>query len=243
MDILAVGKCTACLLIEEGEVDGKVKRRYLGTAFFVSDHHLLTAGHNVVGVNGPVTRICITTPGLERVQPWQRNQEASTIECRLLGTIYRRNGLYTNDIAILDSCAYKAPHYLPLSSLIPPPNSIVDVIGYPNEIRHEWIKIQDGLRDPTEGQKEAIRLLPAGRLIVTRGAADTADTTIPYHISTCPGMGGSCVLFKGVVVGTCLWFEYSCIGVHIGQFDKHIQNFLVHRERNISVPPRTWFVG
>src|SRR5438552_1666488 len=69
--ILAAAKCTSCLLIEEGELDGKMKRRYFGTPFFVTDHLLLTAGHNTVGVNSRVTRICITTPGLDRIQPWQ----------------------------------------------------------------------------------------------------------------------------------------------------------------------------
>ena len=51
-NILPAAKCTSCLLIQEGELDGKMKRRYLGTAFFVTDHLLLTAWHNIVGVNG-----------------------------------------------------------------------------------------------------------------------------------------------------------------------------------------------
>lgn len=173
----------------------------------MTDHLLITAGHNVVGVNGRVTRICITPPGLEHIQPWQESLKSSLIECRLLGTIYKRNGLYSRDIAILDSGDYKTPNHLPLSSLIPEPNASVDIIGYPTEIRHEWIEAQDGLLNPKVGQQEAIRLLPNGRLIVTRGIIETANSTIPYHISTCPGMGGSCVLFRGVVIGRRCYIE------------------------------------
>lgn len=201
---MAAANCTSCVLIEEVEHEGKKRRRYFGTAFFVAENLLLTAGHNVVGVNGRVTRISISYPGLDQIQPWQISQrKMSTIECKLVGTIYKRNGPYTKDIAILDSGSFRHSSFLPLSSIVPPPDAIIDVIGYPGEIRHEWVEAQSGLLNPVEGQEEAIRLFPHGCLNVTRGTVEEGNTTLPYHISTCPGMGGSCVLYKGAVIGKC----------------------------------------
>lgn len=195
------------MIEEAGEFDGKKRRRYFGTAFFVSEHLLLTAGHNIVGVNGPITSISITYPGLGQVESWKLSQrKMSTIECKVVGTIYKRNGIYSKDLAILDSGSFRHSKYLPLSSIVPPPQTAVDVIGYPGEIRHEWIEAQSGLVNSLEGQAEAVRLLPNGRLTVTRGVVEAGDTTLPYHISTCPGMSGSCVLHKGVIIG-----NHSCI--------------------------------
>ena len=41
-----------------------------------------------------------------------------------------------------------------------------------------------------------------GALTVTRGTLEHVGPTIPYRASTCPGMSGSCVLYKGAVVGS-----------------------------------------
>lgn len=224
-NILAAANCTSCVLIEEVDADGKKRRTHLGSAFFVAENLLITAGHNIVGVSGRVTRIWITSPGREHVQRGQIAQrKLPTIDCKVVGTIYKRNGDHSKDIAILDSGSFRHSSYLPLSSLVPLANAEVHVVGYPGEIRYEWIETHSGLTSHLEGKEEAMRLLPNGRLTVTRGTTEAGSDTLPYHISTCPGMGGSCVLYNGDVIGkTQLAHSYQ-IGVHIGQYDKNIQN-------------------
>jgi hypothetical protein len=204
--IISAAKCTSLVLLEESHTDGTI-RKFYGTAFFVSENLLLTAGHNTLGVHGVSSQIRITTPGLDLVQPWQVNQrKVPTIICKIAGTIYRRNGPSSNDIAILDSGTYRNSSYLSLSSAVPQIKSKVDVIGYPGYIKHEWIEAHVGVNDFDRGQKEAEKLLPKGRLTVTRGTLEHVGPTIPYKASTCPGMSGSCVLYKGAVVGSyCLY--------------------------------------
>ena len=161
--IISAAKCTSLVLVEESYPDGTT-RKFYGTAFFVSENLLLTAGHNAVGVHGGNTQILITTPGLDQVQPWQVNQRrVPTIICKVAGTIYRRNGPFSNDIAILDSGSFRNSSYLSLSSAVPQIKSTVDVIGYPGYIKHEWIEAHTGVNDFDRGQKEAEKLLPKGR--------------------------------------------------------------------------------
>lgn len=206
--IISAAKCTSLVLIEETQHDGETRRNHYGTAFFVSENLLLTAGHNVVGVNGPITQIRISQPGLDQVQPWQVNQRrVPTIVCKIAGTIYKRNGPFSTDIAILDSGSFRHSSFLPLSSAVPQIKSHVDVIGYPGYIKHEWIEAHKGVNDLDRGQREAERLLPKGRLTVTRGTLEDVGPTIPYNASTCPGMSGSSVLYKGAVVGSNLPFN------------------------------------
>jgi V8-like Glu-specific endopeptidase len=210
-DILAAAKCTSFIFIEEGPADrNATPPRFYGSAFFVSPTRLLTAGHNVVGVNRPVVRILITAPGIDKVEPWQVTRgKIATIKCELVGTIYKRGGLYTTDIAVLDSGTFSSADYLSLSSTIPPSTATVDVIGYPGLIKPEWIWGHEGVADPGKGLKVANILLPTGHLTVSRGVVDstqTAGSAISYELSTCPGMSGSCVLYKGKVIGTYLLY-------------------------------------
>jgi hypothetical protein len=154
--IISAAKCTSLVLIEETHHDAKSKRNYYGTAFFVSENLLLTAGHITVGVNGTITQIRITQPGLDQVQPWQVNQrKVPTIICKIVGTIYKRNGPFSTDIAILDSGSFRHSNFLPLSSVIPQVKSNVDVIGYPGYIKHEWIETHNGVNEFDRGKKEA----------------------------------------------------------------------------------------
>jgi hypothetical protein len=178
------------------------KRRFYGTAFFISKHLLLTAGHNTIGVHGSIIDIRITAPGLAQVYCWQvARGNIRTIKCKVLGTIYKHDGDVSNDLAILDAGSYTATNYLSLSSTISPPNATVDVIGYPEDILHEWIRAHEGLHSFRIRQEEAERLFQKGGLTVTRGLTKVVGNTIRYNISSCPGMGGSCVLYKGSIIG------------------------------------------
>jgi V8-like Glu-specific endopeptidase len=204
-EIIAAAKCTAFVIIEEPKTDGSNGvHRYTGTAFFVSPTRLLTAGHNIVGVHGPASKICIAYPGLPKVTAWQvAKLKVPAITCKVVGTMYRRGGPYVRDIAILDSGSYSYPHHLSLSLFNPPEDAkpTVDVIGYPGDIKLEWITEHEGLLDYDKGQTDAVQLLPRGQLTVTRGEIENDGETIPYHISTCTGMSGSPVLYKGKVIG------------------------------------------
>src|SRR5208282_5862975 len=102
--IIKAAKCTSLVLIEELQPDRRSKLTYFGTAFFVSENLLLTAGHVTVGVKGAISQILITQPGADKVQSWQVTQrKVPTIICNVVGTIYKPNGPFSTDIAILDS--------------------------------------------------------------------------------------------------------------------------------------------
>lgn len=200
--ILTAGKCTSFLFIEETTPSGRYTYRFCGTAFFISDRLLLTAGHNVVGVNGPVSEILITYPGLCQVDSWQVAERSTpTIKCKILETIYSLNGDFSKDIAILDAGSFSARNHLSLSSTIPPQNATVDVVGYPGDIIDEWLEAHETFPNIRKAKEEADRLLKKGSLTVTRGTIKTIGTNITYYISTCPGMGGACVLYNGSVIG------------------------------------------
>jgi len=200
--ILKISKCMCRVFIEEGEVDGKQRRHFFGTAFFVGETKLITAGHNIAGLNNPVTRISISLPGVSKVSSTDMSlRKVPLIECKVVGTLYKKDWHYSKDIAILDSGSFRNPDYVPLSSIIPPKEAIIDIIGYPWEIRREWIEAQPGLINITQREQDAKKLFPAGSLLVTRGTVEDSEETMSYHISTCPGMGGSCVLYQGSVIG------------------------------------------
>lgn len=200
-----MGKCTSLVFIEESDLNTKCKQRFYGTAFFISKHLLLTAGHNITGVHGSIIDIRITRPGLTQVHSWQvARGNVKTIKCKVLGTIYKRDGEVSNDLAILDAGSYTATDYLSLSSIIPPTNATVDVIGYAGDILHEWIRAHEGLQAVKTRQEEAECLFQKGSLTVTRGITKSVGNIITYNISSCPGMGGSCVLYKGSIIGQVL---------------------------------------
>lgn len=194
------------MFIEEGDIDGKSRKQFFATAFFVSETKLLTAGHNIAGVYDRVTRISVSVPGTSQVLSREMSlHKIPLIDCKLVGTLYKRGGPYDKDIAILDSGSFRSAHYVQLSSIIPPKDALVDVIGYPGEITREWIEAQWGLKNHTQGAEDAKKFLRAGSLTVTRGKVEDSEETMSYHISTSPGMGGSCVLYQGCVIGTTLF--------------------------------------
>jgi hypothetical protein len=210
--IIAAEKCTSFLLIEEEKVEGQPKRQFYGTAFFVSENLLITAGHNTVGVNGPISRIAITYPGIDQVHPWHVSQrEVLTINCKVVATIYKRDGPTSKDIAILDAGSFCAPTYVPLSSSIPTPKTAVYVIGYPGDITRGWIEAQVGLRNLEDAHENATQLFPKGRLTVSCGEVMTAGSTIEYVASTCPGFSGVCVISNGMVIGNEMWLSQKLI--------------------------------
>lgn len=199
--ILGVAKCTCFVFMEEQNFDGRYKKAFCGTAFFVSSHLLLTAGHNAMSVNGGVIEIRITPPGIDQMHSWQVSRGGvHSIKCKVLATLYRQGGKPENDIAILDTLPYTVEEYLPLSSISPASGSVLDVIGYAGEIVLEWIN-SHGVQDVEKRRMEVESLFTDGSLTVTRGVSVAVGNTMTYRLSTCPGMGGGCVLYKGSVIG------------------------------------------
>ena len=200
--ILDAAKCISFLLVEESSVDGESRPSFCGTAFFVSQNLLVTAGHNVAGVHQPVKDIRITYPGVESIRSLDvANHKVPTITCKVVGTLYKRDRRVSKDIAILDAGSFNAPFYLPLSSVVPPIDAIVDLVGYPDEIKREWIQAHKGVSDAGKCLRKAMQMFPKGDLFVTRGVIRSVGATMTYKMSTCPGLSGSCILYKGAAIG------------------------------------------
>jgi V8-like Glu-specific endopeptidase len=171
-----------------------------GTAFFIAPKYLLTAAHNVYGDN---RKYIISLPKSRRVRYSDLVSGADTLECSLLATVYGKNKKFAhkNDMAILHCGSFSAKDYLHLSKVPPPEKAEVSVIGYPGEIHTAWIRRQPGINDIDDGTAAAQLLLPRGQLTVSQGTVTRSNHLISYHLSTCPGLSGSCVLYEGKVVG------------------------------------------
>ena len=200
------------MVFTEELMPGDSPRRFYGTAIWISESRLITAGHVVTGTRGAILRVRVSLPGVSHVDPGHlAKKQIHSIECTPIKNFYKRNRAIQDppnprDIAILDAGSYKAPSGRYLSSIagsiIPPPKSTIDVVGYPGYIKPDWIDAHEGLNDSNKGQRDAESLLPRGHLTVTRGVAhESIGSVFRYNISTCPGMSGGCVLFNGKVIG------------------------------------------
>ena len=129
------------------------------------------------------------------------NGNLATIDCTVVASLYEKNGPSQTDIAILHSGSYNAPSYLPLSTDVPAMHALVNIVGYPGELKLEWIRTQVGIRNADESLKATAKLLPIRTLTVSSGTVQSNGVMMAYNVSTCPGMSGSCVLSSGKVVG------------------------------------------
>jgi hypothetical protein len=193
-------KCMALVIAEHISADGRVET-YFGTAFFISEKLLLTAGHNVYGS----PNLKITGPGIPHIKyatVGSRRITAPTIDCKVVATLYKnQDGPSHHDIAILHAGTYNANSYLKLSSHLPPLPSKVNVIGYPGTAAHNWLLCHEGIADIDISRKATDEMFPAHRITITSGPVATAGKTISYKLSTIRGMSGGCVLYNGNVVG------------------------------------------
>ena len=183
--------------------DGGIRRQF-GTAFFIDKKHLITAGHNTFSKDGPI-KLQIIQPGLSHVNYSKYLKGGyDTIDCTMVGSLYKLNGPAERDIAILDAGSYSVSvdHFVQLSDNVPQQGDYVDVIGYPGELSTAWMRKQEPqVNDIDESLKAVEKLLPRRTLTVTRGTVKSAGPIVEYNLSTCPGMSGSCVLHKGKVIG------------------------------------------
>lgn len=197
--------CTSFLHIEVSLPGGRIQRHF-GTAFFIDRKHLITAGHNTYIKEGTIKKIQITYPGLWRVNYTQLlDGKICTIDCTEVKSLYSKQGPYERDIALLHAGSHNAADFLQLSPELPKEidddHALVDVIGYPGELKSEWMRTQKDIKDVDQSLDDVAKLLPKRTLTVTRGVLKSIGKTVSYDLSTCPGMSGSCVLYKGKVIG------------------------------------------
>ena len=189
-------------------IDHPSGSRYYGTAFFISPKLLLTAGHNIVGSRGPLDHVRITYPGLPyiNVTTLQGQPRISTIDCKVLGTLYSRDhhGPMSKDIAVLDAGSHNACEYLKISQHLPTPGAKVNIIGYPGEVTEKWLMIHEGLQDASAARRATDTMFPAHRLTITSGSVESVGSMISYRVSTIPGLSGAPVLYNGAVIGIYL---------------------------------------
>lgn len=132
--------------------------------------------------------------------------EISTIDCTVVKSLYGKDGPPEKDIALLDAGSHNAADFLQVHPLLDLPREyddnlqLVDVIGYPGELKSEWMRTQK-VKDVDQSLEAVAKLLPRRTLTVTRGVLKNIGKTVTYDLSTCPGMSGSCVLYKGKVIG------------------------------------------
>jgi hypothetical protein len=207
--IMKAARCTALLEVEFRKSDGAIVKGH-GTAFFVTEKHLLTAGHNIAADGPGTVRISlrIAYPG---VKVYVADSSAiRTLDCVLLKTLYGKGDKKNNskDIAILRCEGLNGGPYLPLSSDHLPSNTVVDIVGYPSVGHHNCIaRLQKDLKDSEASEASSKVLLPTDTLVVTRGTVEKTDADsglISYKVSTCSGMSGSCLLYEGKVYGNIL---------------------------------------
>jgi V8-like Glu-specific endopeptidase len=196
-----------CLIVDELQPDGSVKHGY-GTAFFVADNILLTAGHNLVSRRGyNIIGIRVTIPGTKVVQ--LGSDGILTLRCKIISNSFKgfNGSCGREDIAILKCSGLATPaRYLPLATDHGnlSPRAIVDVIGYPGFIETAWIERQHKgkLKNFEESAKVARKMLPERTLTVSRGSVEEIkDGLCSYRVSTCPGMSGGALISKGNVYG------------------------------------------
>ena len=94
----------------------------------------------------------------------------------------------------------------------------VDTVGYPANYDELWIKEHHPtIPDASLAIQQAIIILPKWRLVVSSGNLISTGNNPEYKLSTCGGMSGGPVVYKGKVIGmsTCHYFtnmRRSCWG-------------------------------
>jgi V8-like Glu-specific endopeptidase len=202
--ILAASRATSLLLVEL--IDAKnVKTWQFATAFFVAPNILLTAGHVVYEPKdgGKIDRY-LFMPGDPFLDMDKVSQKAPhAIRCTVAENTWKPKGPMFKDIAVLSSGSFETKNFVPISCDAIPINAIIDVVGYPGEKRSNWLREKHpGLKSLVDSTRTSEAMLPTGKLVVTRGVVEeTCGDMTSYKISTCPGLSGSCVVYKGKVHG------------------------------------------
>lgn len=176
---------------------------------FIDDKHLLTAGHCFYDKNrrtDTIKRIRVVSPGLPYVNYSElQNGEILTLDCTIAKNLFKGIPGPEPDIALLHAGTGNGPLGTELSTEVPQPGAVVDVIGYPQEPLAAWFNLEKlkNIDDLDETIKTVRKLLPYRTLTISRGTIKTIGKGyITYKVSTVPGMSGSCLVHQGKVIGT-----------------------------------------
>lgn len=175
----------------------------IGTAFFVGPRILLTAGHCVINAKEPTVRLLISTPGVDVIDvSMLLNGRMSGIDCTVVTNLFKKNGPFNKDIAIISSGSYISSQYIQIGDGLLPADATVDIVGYPGEVTASWLRKHQGLVSADQSRDPAERLLPWRHLVISEGmVVDTTGPLTSYKISTCRGMSGSCLVYRGKAYG------------------------------------------
>ena len=203
--LLKAGKATTCVIVEERRADGSSGRNF-GTAFFVTNTHLLTAGHVVKCSPGArIERIRVSYAGCKTV-----DAKTNTIECNVVGNLDESDSPISSkfDLALLECPSQEAGTWLPISANVGDlqVGEIVDIVGYPADLtppQKESFKKKGCLTDYDKSMEEAKLMLRPKTLTVSRGTVEAiGNGSIRYRLSSISGMSGACVMFNGMIYGS-----------------------------------------
>jgi len=172
-----------------------------GTAFFVSNTMLVTAGHMAPDGN---RRIVAQHPGIRQAKMFVQDlfrwpPPADTFECEFVAT-----GLPNVDITILKvkEGTYQAEAPVSIEQKRFVAGDGVDVLGYPGRYGDEYIRVMHGGETDRRELQDVGELFRRCELTVSYGTVvDTGGNMPMYRVSTVVGMSGSPVIVSGKVVG------------------------------------------
>lgn len=101
--------------------------------------------------------------------------------------MYNGKGGVLKDIAILETESFVAANYLHPSPRMLSLHIVVTIIGYPNEIKYEWLETQKAIADIGRAKTEAMRLFISGSLEVSQETIESTGVafyiTYPYVLA------------------------------------------------------------
>jgi Trypsin-like peptidase domain len=201
--LLDTCRCVVFLLIEFET------HRGFATGFYVDKRYVVSAGHcfyDSYNRADTIKSILATFPGVPNVDfDKLHNEELCTLNFKVINNLYDPlHAKREHDIALLEcQGGVNGPRVIRLSTEFPPPDAIVDVIGYPAFISDPsyLVTTKYKLKDLARALERIRTLLPMFSLTVSRGTIESTGKMISYNASTIPGMSGSCLLYRGNVVG------------------------------------------
>jgi len=187
---------------------------YSGTAFFVTETLLLTAGHLVPDGK---RKIIAQKPGSIWCEVlvdsmFKKDPPCQVIPCKFVGSGHSRV-----DLAVIQvEPPFKATHIMKISQQRVRSGQGIDVIGYVGDYGSHYIRRMHG-GDPRRDDFDAVNsLFPKGCLIVSYGAIEATGDELTYAASTVKGMSGGPIVYNGDAIGMSVKNAEFDKGVHMG---------------------------
>ena len=177
-------------------------RTYSGTAFFVSETRLLTAGHLVPDGK---RKIIAQRPGstwseLLVDNMFRKNPPCEIWPCKFIGSGHARV-----DLAVLEvEPPFKATKFTEITQMSVRQGQKVDVVGYAGNYTNDYIQQMHGGYPRKDDFDAVSNLFPRASLIVSHGQIEATGDELSYGVSTVKGMSGGPVLLEGRAIGMFL---------------------------------------